>query len=273
MKLGFFGGGNLAASMIRGLRARDASGEILVHDISAERLEYLRSAFAIRPAPAAVVAAEADVLLLLVKPHQVAALLEELRAYDLSGKLLLSTAAGVPLHAYTSRLPGMAPVRAMPNTSAAVLRAVTGLAAGAGVTPAQRESAAAIFSALGKVVWVEEAEMNALTALSGSGPAYFYLLTELLAAAGAELGLAPATAEFLARETLVGAGRVLEAGEESPALLRERVSSPGGVTLAALDSLGADGLGGAVLRALRAGAARAAEMEREYGARVCGKNS
>jgi pyrroline-5-carboxylate reductase len=266
VKLGFLGGGNLAASMMRGLRAQNASCDMLVHDVDPERQEILRAAYAAQPAAAAVLTAEAEVILLLVKPNQVSGLLTSLQGHDLSGKLLISTAAGIPLRFYSARLPGAALVRAMPNTSSAALRAVTGLAAGGGVSPAQRETAAAIFSALGKVLWLEESAMNAVTALSGSGPAYFYLLTELMAEAGAALGLAPATAQFLARETMIGAGRMLESGAENPAVLRERVTSPGGTTFAALRSLEADDLRAAVRRALAAAAARAAEMELEFGA-------
>jgi pyrroline-5-carboxylate reductase len=265
VKLGFLGGGNLAASMIRGLREQNAPYDITVHDIDPQRLEFLRAAYAVRTADAEALVPEAETLLLAVKPNHAAGLLDALRSYDLSGKLLISTAAGLPLRFYSARLPGAALVRAMPNTSSAALRAVTGLAAGEGVTPAQRETAAAIFSALGKVLWIEERGMNALTAVSGSGPAYFYLLTELMAEAGAALGLAPADAEFLARETLIGAGRMLEAGSESPAALRERVTSPGGTTAAALRVFAESGLEDAVRRALAACAARAEEMVRESG--------
>jgi pyrroline-5-carboxylate reductase len=267
VKLGFLGGGNLAASIMRGLRAKNAPYDLIVYDIAAERAERLRADYSARTAPAAAaLAAEAEVILLLVKPNQAAGLLTTLADCDLSGKLLITAVAGLPLRFYSRRLPGAALVRAMPNTSSAALRAVTGLTAAPGATPAQRETAGAIFSALGKIIWVEESDMNALTALSGSGPAYFYLLTELMAEAGAALGLAPDAALFLARETLIGAGRMLENGEESPAGLRERVTSPGGSTEAALRSFAADGLSAAVGRALAAAAERAAEMEREFGA-------
>ena len=142
------------------------------------------------------------VLIIAVKPKDVHEVLKHLKNYSLKDKLIISVAAGIPLKVFHKYLPGVAVIRAMPNTSTAVLHSMTGLVRGENVTQEQVETAEQIFSAIGRILWIPEEKMNALIAISGSGPAYFYLFTESLIQAGVQLGLSEEEAEMLARETL-----------------------------------------------------------------------
>jgi pyrroline-5-carboxylate reductase len=267
MNIGFLGSGNLTHSLIKGLRAQNAPYGLIVYDIRPEAMQSLKELYAVRTAYLAELIKDSHVLVLAIKPDKMRMVFKEIGVYDLKQKLLISVAAGISLRLCEERLPGVPFVRAMPNTSSAVLAAVTGLAAGSATTSEQRETAEALFSALGKVLWLTEDKLNAVTALSGSGPAYFYYLTELMTEAGIELGLDAREAETLAAETLLGAGKMLAAervgGTASAAQLRERVTSPGGTTAAALGVFAERSLPEIVSQAMLAASQRAAAMEQE----------
>jgi pyrroline-5-carboxylate reductase len=264
-KIGFIGTGNLASSIIKGLRQTKAAYELYLYDVDPAKAAALAEAYAASSCSLAEVVREAAILLLAVKPKDVPALLGELKGHDLAGKLVMTVAAGIGINLYEKQLPGTAVIRVMPNTASAVLQAVSGLVRGSRVTDEQAAAGEKIFAAVGKVLWLEDAKINALTAVSGSGPAYFYLLAELMAAAGVKLGLTREEAELLAGETLVGAGRMLAAGGRSPQALREAVTSPNGTTFAALEVFRQEGLAEIVYRAMQACQQRSEEMEREYG--------
>jgi pyrroline-5-carboxylate reductase len=203
----------------------------------------------------------AGVVVLAVKPSQLAAALAECRLTP--ANVYLSIAAGKTLAQLEAGLGAGTPiVRAMPNTPAAIGKGMTVLVANAAVSAAQRAVCADLLAAVGAVAWIEdERDMDAVTAVSGSGPAYVFLLIECLERAGVEAGLTAALARQLALATVAGAGAYAEAADESPAELRRRVTSPGGTTQAALAVLGSEhGLAELVERAVRAAAARSREL-------------
>jgi pyrroline-5-carboxylate reductase len=203
------------------------------------------------------------VVVLAVKPQVMAEVLPAYRRFADGRAVFLSIAAGKTLGFLVRALgEGTSVVRAMPNTPAAIGRGIAVLCASPAVTPAQRELCARLLAAVGEVGWVEdEALMDAVTAVSGSGPAYVFLLIEALAAAGIAAGLPEALAERLALATVAGSGELARRSAEPPARLRENVTSPGGTTRAALDVLmAADGLGPLMARAVDAAARRSREL-------------
>jgi pyrroline-5-carboxylate reductase len=203
------------------------------------------------------------VVVFAVKPHQLAPALAECRPRVGPGTVFLSIAAGKTLAQLESGLgAGAAVVRAMPNTPAAIGKGMTVLVASPAVSAAQREACADLLAAVGAVAWIEdERHMDAVTAVSGSGPAYVFLLIECLERAAMEAGLTAELARQLALATVAGAGAYAAAAHEPPAELRRRVTSPGGTTQAALDVLGSEhGLAELVARAVHAAAARSREL-------------
>ena len=263
-KLVFIGGGNMAASLIGGLIAQGYPAAcITACDPVAEARARLATQFGVAATDdnrGAVAAAQ--VVVLAVKPQVMAAVVEQLAPAVGHGALVISIAAGVPVAALAGRLgAGVAIVRCMPNTPALVRTGATGLYAGAGVSAAQRRIATDILGAVGTTVWVSsEREIDAVTAVSGSGPAYFFLVMEAMIAAGVTLGLTPAVAGQLTLQTALGAARMALDSEVDLAELRRRVTSPGGTTAAALAVLDAGGLTALFVRALAAADARGREM-------------
>lgn len=269
-KLAFIGGGNMAAALIGGLiRRGHARARIAVAEPSDARRAELQAQFGVAAyADAATAAGDADVVVLAVKPQQMRAVAVDL-APRLRGAevLAISVAAGIP-HAALARWlgPSRPLVRTMPNRPALNGCGATGLYAPAEVGAAERARAEAIMSAVGATVWVEsESQMDAVTALSGSGPAYFFLFMEALEAAARELGLPPAIAHRLTVETAYGAARMARDADEPLAALREQVTSKGGTTAAALEAFAAADLGAIVARAVAAASRRSAELAAEYG--------
>jgi pyrroline-5-carboxylate reductase len=263
-KLAFIGGGNMAASLIGGLIAQGYPAAcITACDPVAEARARLATEFGIATSDdnrAAVVAAE--VVVLAVKPQVMAAVVAELAPAVGHGPLVISIAAGVPIAALAGLLGAdVAIVRCMPNTPALVRTGATGLYAGTGVSADQCRVAADILGAVGTTVWVSsEHEIDAVTAVSGSGPAYFFLVMEAMMAAGVTLGLTPEVAGQLTLQTALGAARMALDSDVDVAELRRRVTSPGGTTAAALAVLDAGGLTALFARALAAANARGREM-------------
>lgn len=203
------------------------------------------------------------VLVLAVKPQMMPDVLPELRAMGQGGTLILSVAAGVTLATYEQAFPGAAIVRAMPNTPAAIGQGITAIVGNARADAAQLRLAEGLMAAVGRVVRLDdEAQMDAVTAVSGSGPAYVFHLIEALAAAGEAEGLPAALSLDLARATVAGAGALAMSGNEPPARLREAVTSPGGTTAAGLAHLMDEtaGLPPLIRRTVAAAAARGREL-------------
>jgi pyrroline-5-carboxylate reductase len=263
--IAFIGGGNMARSLIGGLiRAGVAPDALAV----AEPAETARAALAhdfgvhVHAANSAA-AADADTVVLAVKPQVMHAVCTGLApALGTRRPLLISIAAGIRIAQIQDWLQAPLPVvRAMPNTPALIGAGITGLVADRSVDAAGRRRAQSILAAAGRTVWVDdEALMDVVTAVSGSGPAYFFLLVEALEQAGIKEGLAPESARLLACQTCLGAGRMLVEGDVAPAELRRRVTSPGGTTQAALETFEAGGLVPLVARAVAAATARGRAM-------------
>jgi pyrroline-5-carboxylate reductase len=259
--IAFVGGGQMAGSLIGGLLgAGHPAARLLVAEPDAARADALRREYGVEVrVRGADVAPGADALVLAVKPQ---AMREALAGVaPAASTTVISIAAGLRVAALRRWLGTAAPlVRAMPNTPALLRAGITGLHAPAGTPQPSRALAARILGAVGAVCWLDdEAQLDAVTALSGSGPAYFFLVAEALRDAGVALGLDAATATLLAQKTLGGAGRMADAGPDV-AELRANVTSKGGTTEAALARLEAGGLRPLFADALRAATARSREL-------------
>lgn len=263
-KLGFIGTGNLAGSLIKGLVQSRSGFDLYAFDLYWDKVTALAEKYPVTGCSFPEIVQEADILLLAVKPQDVPGLLLDLSGLKLENKLIIASVAGIGLAFYERILPGTSVVRVMPNTSSSVLQAVSGLARGRQVSDEQARAVEKIFSALGKYIWLPDNKINALTAVSGSGPAYFYLLTELMAQGGVMLGLSKEEADFLARETLIGAGKMAAEDPRSMQELRKAVTSPKGTTEAAINTFLEEGMVEAVYRGMEACLRRAREMEGEF---------
>lgn len=268
MRLAFIGGGNMASALIGGLIARGAKArEISVVEPLAASRRRLAARFKVRAGAAPDErTAGADTLVLAVKPQDMRAAATPLAALT-RGKLVVSVAAGIRVKDLSRWLGGHARiVRCMPNTPALIGAGITGLFAPSGVRPADRRRAERILRAVGETVWVkDEALLDPVTAVSASGPAYVFWFIEQLAAAGEALGLAPEVARKLALQTALGAARLAAGSKEPPAVLRERVTSRGGTTAAALAVFEEAGLAAGLRRAIEAASRRGAELGEELG--------
>ena len=260
-RIGTIGAGNMAEAILQGLLAAGVSAERLIAaDPVPERREWLQKRLGVRTTASNREAAESSELVVIaVKPAHVEAALAELPGPP--GPLYLSIAAGVRLATLRGILAGKARiVHSMPNTPALIGSGITALAADPEADPRDLDRAEAVLRAVGAVVRVPEALLDAVTGLSGSGPAYVYLIIDALAEAGIREGLPAETSLELATETVLGAARMVRESGEPPAVLRERVSSPGGTTIAGLAALKRLGLRAALMEAVRAATARSREL-------------
>jgi pyrroline-5-carboxylate reductase len=241
MNITFIGGGNMATALVAGLlKARPGQISIRVADPSGEARERIMREYNVETfEDGASATPGADVVVLAVKPQVMPSVLGTLAPVIENGQLILSIAAGTTVSGIQAALGAQVPVvRAMPNTPALIGHGISGLFASPTCRDHHREQAERILKASGEVVWLsDEALMDVVTAVSGSGPAYFFLLTEALAAAGASLGLPEGDARRLAVRTAEGAGAMLSESGETPEMVRKRVTSPGGTTQAALEVL------------------------------------
>ena len=263
MKITFLGGGNMAVALIGGLKKKgfSAAGIQVVDPVPAAR-ERLTAAFGVRCAPLVDPAAlSCEVLVLAVKPQSMKEALAPL-AGKLDRQLVISIAAGLRLADIGRWLGGHCRlVRTMPNTPALIGAGITGLYADPSVDHEGRETADRILAAVGRTVWIQdEAKMDAVTAVSGSGPAYVFYFIEAIEDAARKLGFAPEAARVLAIETFLGASRLAETSTDPVSVLRERVTSKGGTTEAALMSFDAEALRAIIERGVFAAAARGREL-------------
>jgi len=270
MKIAFIGGGNMAAALISGLAGKLTDGAgIHVVDPNPEALGRLQSAYGVTTAAAIDASVViADVLVLAVKPQQLRDVAETLAPLLARGApLIVSIAAGIRAVDLSRWLGGYgAIVRCMPNTPALVKQGITGMVAMPGVTVAQRDEADAVMAAVGKTVWLaDEALIDPVTAVSGSGPAYVFYFIEAMQQAAEELGLTEEQGRELAIATFSGAAQLAAESNETVAVLRERVTSKGGTTYAALTSMQAAGVKEAIVAAVKAAAARGRELGDELG--------
>ena len=263
MKITFLGGGNMANALIGGLLKQGFPvADIRVVEPLAENRERLAGAFGVACLPAADASVlESDVLVLSIKPQQMREALAPI-AGKLTRQLVISIAAGMRLTDISRWLGGYSQlVRTMPNTPALIGAGITGLFADQSVDAEGRRRAELVLGAVGKTLWVaEEGMMDAVTAVSGSGPAYVFYFIEALRDAALTLGFSEEQARLLAIETVVGAAALAADSTEDVTVLRQRVTSKGGTTEAALNSLNADDFKAAILRAVRAAEARGREL-------------
>ena len=269
-KLAFIGGGNMARSLIGGLIADGFEpSQIRVSDPVDEVRSQMSARFGVQTfTDNAAAVADADIVVLAVKPQQIQSVVRELATDWRSSQLLLSIAAGIRLddiHRWLG-VEDAAIVRAMPNTPSMVQAGATALYANDKVSRAQHELAESILRAVGLTLWLDdEKQMAAVTAVSGSGPAYYFLVMEAMQKAAEELGLPEKTARLLVLETAFGAAKMaLESGDE-PSQLRQNVTSPGGTTERAIHELQDGGLEGVFENAMIAAALRARELADKLG--------
>jgi pyrroline-5-carboxylate reductase len=269
-RLAFIGGGNMARSLVGGLIADGWDpGRIRVADPDPQQTDRLAQRFSVTTTQDNHTALEqADAVVLAVKPQAIKAVVDELAATIAAQRpLVISIAAGIRATALRGWLgKDTAIVRTMPNTPALVQSGATALFANPAVSEEQRNLAESVLRAVGLTLWVDDEDlMDAVTALSGSGPAYFFLFMEALQDAGTDLGLPVETARLLTLQTAFGAAKMALESTEDAATLRQRVTSPGGTTERALDYLRQHGFEETVLGALRAAAERSRALAAEFG--------
>ena len=269
--IAFIGGGNMAASLIGGLRAQGLpASAICASDPGADRRTELHDAHGIDTfADNAQAVAGADVAVLAVKPQVMQTVCRDLAPHLQASQLIVSIAAGITCASLQQWLGADTPraiVRCMPNTPALLRQGVSGLFANAAVSDEQKRQAEQLLSAVGLALWLDREELiDAVTAVSGSGPAYFFLLIEAMTAAGEQLGLPRDTAAELTLHTALGAARMACESDVEAAELRRRVTSPNGTTEAAIKAFQAGGLEALVQQAMDAAARRSAELAEQLG--------
>ncbi|BAL86679.1 putative pyrroline-5-carboxylate reductase [Actinoplanes missouriensis 431] len=259
------GAGKMGELVISGLlRSGWPADRLLVTTRRAARAADLSERYGVSAVDNATAAAKADILAVAVKPQDAAALFDEIGARIPAGKLVVSLCAGLTTEFFAVRLPEGTPVvRVMTNTPALVDQAMTAISAGPHATAEHLDIAEEMFKPLGATIRVPEAQQDAVTALSGSGPAYFYLLVEAMIDAGVLLGLPRQTAHELIVQTAIGSAVMLRDSGEHPVKLREAVTSPAGTTIAAIRELENHGVRAALLTALEAARNRARELAGE----------
>ncbi|VVO41768.1 pyrroline-5-carboxylate reductase [Pseudomonas fluorescens] len=267
-RIAFIGAGNMAASLIGGLRTKGLdAAQIRASDPGAETRARVNTEHGVEVfADNAQAIQDADVVVLAVKPQAMKAVCEAIRPSLQPNQLVVSIAAGITCASLNNWLGAQPIVRCMPNTPALLRQGVSGLFATAQVTAEQRQQAQELLSAVGIALWLdEEQQLDAVTAVSGSGPAYFFLLIEAMTAAGVKLGLPADIAAQLTLQTALGAAHMAVASDVDAAELRRRVTSPAGTTEAAIKSFQAGGFEALVEQALGAAAHRSAEMAEQLG--------
>ena len=266
-KIAIIGCGNMGEALAAGLLAEGSAtaSDIWATDVAPERLEALRSRYGIRTGTDNREAASwAEVVVLAVKPQTMSEVLDELKDRMTEATLIISVATGISSARITAALGGRRKVvRVMPNTPVLVRAGATAMAISPLVSPEDRNLAIRLFQAVGKVVIVEEHLMDAVTGLSGSGPAYVFQVIEALADGGVKMGLSRDVAMTLAAQTVLGAAKLQLETKEHPAQLKDKVTSPGGSTIAGLQALEKGGVRAAFMAAVEAATKRAEELGRQ----------
>lgn len=264
-KIAIIGTGNMGEALISGLIVSGSSKpkRIICTDVRESKLEIIKKKYGVRTATNNVQAVKAsDIIIYAVKPQIIAAVLKETaKSLDMS-KLVISIAAGVPMAAIESCLnKDLRLIRVMPNIAASVKEAASAIAAGEHATKEDIDLAMAIFNSIGKSIFLKENYlMDAITGLSGSGPAYIFLIVDALADAGVKMGLSREESLFLATQTVLGAAKMLMETQEHPGQLKDRVTSPGGTAIAGLATLEEGGLRTTLIHAVEAATNRSKEL-------------
>ncbi len=264
--LGFIGAGNMAQALIRGLIETGAAvpDDIWASARREESREHVAKLHGVHPGDNATVVQHADVVVLAVKPQIMDKVLRQVGP-AMTGKLVISIAAGVPIEAIERRLhPPARIIRTMPNTPALVGAGATALSAGEHATDDDLAIAERIFTSVGKTFVLDETQLDAVTGLSGSGPAYVFLIIEALSDAGVKVGLSRVDAQALAAETVLGSAKLLIETGEHPGMLKDKVTSPGGTAIAGLHTLEAGGLRTTLIDAVESATRRSRELGEEF---------
>jgi len=263
-RIGMLGAGNMAGALIRGLLASKSvtAEQIVASDVRAEHLKELEAKYGIKTfSDNRELAAASNLVVLAVKPQVIDRVLDQMADSFGPDTLLVSIAAGVPIRSLEARLPAhVRVVRAMPNTAAIALAGATGIAPGSRATQADIDVTQALFAAVGRSVVLDESLIDAVTGLSGSGPAYVMVIIEALADGGVKVGLHRDTALLLAAQTVYGSAKLLLETGEHPGRLKDMVTSPGGTAIAGLHTLEAGGIRRTLIDAVESAAKRAAEL-------------
>jgi pyrroline-5-carboxylate reductase len=264
MKIAFIGGGNMGEAMLAAVLGKSLAKpvSISVGDVSQARLEYLKQKYGVMVTKSSREAVSGkDVVVLAVKPQNLAEVMIELNGQLKSGQLVLSIIAGAKINTLSSGLKHGRIVRAMPNTPAQIGQGMSVWTATPDVTEEQKVLAKAILGAMGKELYVDDEKyLDMATAVSGSGPAYFFLMVESLVDAAVKIGLPRDMAEALVLQTMLGSGHFIQASGEEPAELRRKVTSPGGTTAEALLRLEKGGFSQLIIEAVRAAYERAKQL-------------
>ena len=263
----FLGAGNMAEAIVRGMLNSTlcVPEQICVTDVNPDRVAWFREQLGVRGGvDNAAAVTDADVVILAVKPQVLSEVLSDIHGTLRDTSLVISIAAGVTMSTIrTGLFEGQRIIRVMPNTPCLVGKGVSALAAGDFVTEADLNLTESLMQATGIVLRVDESDLDAVTAVSGSGPAYYFYIVEAMLKAAEELGLAPTVASRLVYGTIEGAAAMLEEGGIPPSELRNRVTSKGGTTAAAIRSLESDGVAEAMGRAMQAAWQRSKELARD----------
>ncbi len=263
-RIGMLGAGNMAGALIRGLLASKSvsADQIVASDVRADHLKELETKYGIKTfSDNRQLAAASNLVVLAVKPQVIDRVLDQMADAFGPDTLLVSIAAGVPIGSLEARLPPhVRVVRAMPNTAAIALAGATGIAPGSRATQQDIDVTQALFAAVGRSVVLDESLIDAVTGLSGSGPAYIMVIIEALADGGVKVGLHRDTALLLAAQTVYGSAKLLLETGEHPGRLKDMVTSPGGTAIAGLHTLESGGIRRTLIDAVEAAAKRAAEL-------------
>jgi pyrroline-5-carboxylate reductase len=260
--IGFIGGGNMAEAMIKGM-LRSNLKDIIISEPRHERREYLEYAYHIKTTPNnSDVIRQCSIVILAVKPQNMDDVTAEISGAVSNDTIIVSIAAGVTLSYLTSRLKTTKIIRVMPNTPALVQEGMSVLALCEDITDSEMATVRDIFLSFGKVLVLPEKYLDAVTALSGSGPAFIALFVEAMIDAGVKMGITEEDALKLSRQTLLGTAKLLETGI-APAKLREMVTSPGGTTAAGLKVFGEKDFYGLIFQVIRAATERSKELGRK----------
>jgi pyrroline-5-carboxylate reductase len=270
--LGFIGAGNMSGALIKGLLHSGSvtPDRIIASDVSPDRLEHFKKLHGIRTTlDNHELVRSSDVVVLAVKPQAIDKVLSGMSKDVEARHLVVSVAAGVPVVAIEGKLPaGTRLVRSMPNTAAIVLAGATAISAGTHATEKDLETARHLFEAVGRVVTLDETLLDAVTGLSGSGPAYVMVMIEAMADGGVKVGLHRDTALLLAAQTVFGSAKLLLETGEHPGRLKDQVTSPGGTAIAGLHTLEAGGLRRTLIDAVEAATKRAGELGEQMTAKL-----
>jgi len=265
-KIGFIGAGNMGEALLSGILKDNTffASDVFVSDLSATRLKYIKKTYGVRITDDnKKITKTSEVIILAIKPSGVKDVLKEIASAFKREKLIISIAAGVPIELIESSLPVETRIiRAMPNTPALIKEGITALAAGRHASPEDMKIARKIFNLVGKTITVEEYLMDAVTGLSGSGPAYIFIIIEALADAGVKMGLSRQDSQILAAQTIIGSARLFFAKGQHPGQLKDMVTSPAGTTIAGLHALEQGSIRAVLINAVEKATKRSQEIGR-----------